>query len=252
MDDQAAPCPPKRIWAFLGLVALLSLPLWLLARGQILPGLPVAAIMVLCPAAAALTLTAYDQGVDGVRRLLARILDVQGMSGRSWLIPVLPFVVAILVFLILRAAGEEVPGPSVTAPGLALLLVLFLPGAVAEELGWTGYAMAPMTARFGTFGAGVLLGLVWAIWHYPALIAVGRAPAWIAWWTLGTVAMRLIMVQACRHAGLGLAGAILFHAASNLAWQLFPVQGSWFDPRLHGLLMAASALVLSVAWRRRA
>jgi len=33
----------------------------------------------------------------------------------------------------------------------------------------------------------------------------------------------------------------VFHAMSNLCWQLFPEQGSWFDPRLNGGLLAVVA-----------
>lgn len=250
MDEPVAPQAPERIGAFFGLVALTSAPFWGLGHGQILPGLPFAAAMVVCPALAALILTARSGGRPAVLRLLARLTDFEGMSGRTWLILVLPLVVAGLAFLIQRAEGADIPDPVVSPSGLALMLLLFLPGAAAEELGWTGYAMGPITRRFGVLAGGVMLGLVWAVWHYPALVQVGRGPAWIAWWTLGTISMRVIIVQACRHAALGLAGAVLFHAASNLAWQLYPVQGSWFDPRLHGLLMAASAVALSVAWRR--
>lgn len=250
MDEPVAPDGRARIGAYFGAVVLTSLPFWLLARGQLLPGLPVAALTAVCPALGALWLTARQGGRPALRQLLLRLGEFRG-GGRAWLIILLPFLVAALVFLSLRAQGVDVPDPQVSGRGLALLLLLFLPAAAAEELGWTGYAMDPLTARFGPLGGGLILGLVWAVWHYPALMLVGRDPAWIAWWTLGTVALRVVMVQACRNAGLGLAGAVLFHTASNLAWQLFPVQGSFFDPRLHGLLMAASAAVLSLAWRRR-
>ena len=29
----------------------------------------------------------------------------------------------------------------------------------------------------------------------------------------------------------------LFHAMINLCWQLFPIHGSYFDPRLNGLII---------------
>jgi hypothetical protein len=36
--------------------------------------------------------------------------------------------------------------------------------------------------------------------------------------------------------------------STNLAWQLFPISGSFFDPRLHGVFMALVAVVLVVGW----
>ena len=55
--------------------------------------------------------------------------------------------------------------------------------------------------------------------------------------------MRLVMVWLFNNTGGSVLGAAVFHAISNLCWQLFPVQGSWFDPRIHGLLMATVAVV---------
>jgi dipeptide/tripeptide permease len=52
--------------------------------------------------------------------------------------------------------------------------------------------------------------------------------------------------------------AAVFHASQNVSWQLFPVAGSFFDPRVWGLLstIAAGTVVLwwgpaSLAGRRR-
>jgi hypothetical protein len=34
----------------------------------------------------------------------------------------------------------------------------------------------------------------------------------------------------------------------NLGWQLFPNQGSHYDPRITGLLMAFAAVIVTGAW----
>ena len=63
---------------FIVLVFALSLPLWLLGaryRIQILPGLPLGAIMVACPLAAALILVARERGRAGVIAHVARSFD---------------------------------------------------------------------------------------------------------------------------------------------------------------------------------
>jgi hypothetical protein len=83
------------------------------------------------------------------------------------------------------------------------------------------------------------------------LLQAGRSAGWIAWWTLGTVAMRLVMVWIYTGIGSGLGAVVIFHAMTNLCWQLFPVSGSWFDPRVHGLLMAALAILVIPALARR-
>ncbi|MEV5502850.1 hypothetical protein AB0M50_46350 [Nonomuraea fuscirosea] len=37
------------------------------------------------------------------------------------------------------------------------------------------------------------MGVVWAVWHWPALLQAHRAMSWIAWWSLATMAARVIM-----------------------------------------------------------
>ena len=52
---------------------------------------------------------------------------------------------------------------------LALLPVaMFLDaGAVLEENGWRGYSMPVALRRWGPLGASLVVGLMWAAWHYP-------------------------------------------------------------------------------------
>ncbi|NJP96296.1 hypothetical protein HCN51_43865 [Nonomuraea sp. FMUSA5-5] len=37
------------------------------------------------------------------------------------------------------------------------------------------------------------MSVVWAIWHWSALLQAHRATSWIAWWSLAIVAARVIM-----------------------------------------------------------
>lgn len=103
----------------------------------------------------------------------------------------------------------------------------------------------------GALAASTMLGLVWAALHYIPLLQVGRSAAWIAWGSLGTVAMRVVMVWLYNNTGRSVFAVTLFHAMSNLAWQLFPVQGSYFDPRIHGLIFAVIAAAVAIIWGPR-
>ncbi len=54
-----------------------------------------------------------------------------------------------------------------------------------------------------------------------------RSVVWIAWWCLGTVALRVVMVWLYNSTGKSVFAAALFHAVSNVCWQLYPIQGSF-------------------------
>ena len=118
---------------------------------------------------------------------------------------------------------------------------------------WAGRDTSLTRCRIGGARSrpGILLGLVWAAWHIVPLVQAHRSPAWIAWWSLGTVTTRIVMVWLYNNTGKSVFGVALFHAMINLCWQLFPIHGSYFDPRLNGLIMALIAAIVTVVWGPR-
>jgi membrane protease YdiL (CAAX protease family) len=56
---------------------------------------------------------------------------------------------------------------------MPILFVAFFIAAAGEELGYMGYAVDPMQERWNALTTGVIMGLVWAIWHYPSIIQQG-------------------------------------------------------------------------------
>jgi len=239
---------------FFALTLILTIPFWAASAAsgaQLLPGLPAAALAVVCPALAAVILSWGCGGAAAAQAGLARALDV-GRIRPAWWLPILLIspAVSVAAFLILRLDGSGVPDPQFNIPSTTALAAVFLVSALSEELGWTGFALAPLQARLGWRGAALTIGAVWAVWHVPALVQAHRSVSWIGWWALGTVAMRVIMVWLFNGAGGSVFGVAVFHAVSNLCWQLFPVHGAWFDPRLNGLLFAAVACAVATAGQR--
>jgi membrane protease YdiL (CAAX protease family) len=131
------------------------------------------------------------------------------------------------------------------------LFLAFFVGAVSEELGWSGYVTDALQARLNALEAGILLGLVWAAWHIIQLVQLQRPPMWIAWWSLGTVAARVLIVWLYNNTGKSVFAATLFHTTINVSWQLFPNYGSHWDPRVNGLTVACAAAVVTTLWGPR-
>jgi membrane protease YdiL (CAAX protease family) len=44
-----------------------------------------------------------------------------------------------------------------------------------EEIGWTGFAFPMMRLRRSAVGAGIILGLIWSLWHLPVIDFLGSA-----------------------------------------------------------------------------
>jgi hypothetical protein len=246
----------QSLLAFFVLVFVFAVPFWGIGAAtglQLLPGIPVAALAVVCPALAALILARRTKGAGGATALLKHAFDYERIRSKVWYAPILLLLPAesVLAFAVLRLTGTTVPAPQIVVLPTLLLCVGFFVGAVGEELGWSGYAIDPMQDRWGALRAGVLLGTVWAVYHYPGLLQAHRSPVWIAWWSLGTVATRVILVWLYNNTGKSVFAAALFHMTINVTWQLFPVAGSFWDPRLSGLIMAAVAAIITILWGPR-
>lgn len=245
----------RRFGRYYLLVITISVPFLVLGSVtgmSLLPGLPVSALMAVCPGLASLFLVWRDEGRLRARAFLARIFDAQRVRGAVWYIPILFLapVQYVLAFFLLRAFGSPLPAPRVGALSILALCVMFIGGALAEELGWSGYATEPLVRRSGLLKAGLILGAAWAAFHYVALMEAHRSSDWVVWWTLWTIATRVTMVCLFSASGRSVFGISLFHAANNVGWQLFPVRGSYFDPRFSGLISVVTAILALAVWAR--
>lgn len=65
--------------------------------------------------------------------------------------------------------------------------------------------------------AGLVLGVVWALWHVIAMVEAGQSPAWIAWSCLDMVGTRVLMVWLYNNTGRSVFAVALYHAIANLS-----------------------------------
>jgi uncharacterized protein len=161
---------------FFVLVFALSVPFWVtgaVTRRQLFPGLPVSALMAVCPLMAASILVYREHKTAGVTALLTRAFDYQRISAKVWYAPIVLLMpgVMVLSYGLMRLLG--LPLPTLQFPVLAapVMFLAFLIAALGEELGWSGYIIDPMQERWNALQASLLVGLVWATWHIVPLVS---------------------------------------------------------------------------------
>lgn len=243
-------------FVFFALVFLLTIPFWLLGAAtgaELLPKLPISALAVVCPMLAAMILEYRRAGLPAMLALLRRVADFRRIPSLAWFAPILLLMPAIMIasYLVMWGLGWPLPPFAFQPSHAVVLLAMFFAAGLAEELGWSGYAIDPLQARYGALNGALVVGVVWAGWHLIPLLQADRSLDWIAAWTLGTVALRVLTVWLYNNTGRSVFAASVFHAMCNLSWQLFPINGSAYDARIIGPLEALVALAVVVIWSAR-
>ena len=152
-------------WFFWALAAL--------GARDVIPALPgLTVIGTFGPLVAAVVVTAHEGGRAGLRPLLGRIVHwrvAPNWYGVVLLGPILLYLVGLALEVILLGGQPPSIGALIGAlPKLvivAVYMVIFV--ALGEEVGWRGYALPALQARYGALVASVILGVLWALWHLP-------------------------------------------------------------------------------------
>jgi membrane protease YdiL (CAAX protease family) len=90
--------------------------------------------------------------------------------------------------------------------------MLFL-GPVGEEFGWRGLALPLLQRRFSPFWAGLILSVIWGVWHLPAFLLSGTPfGGWsFGPWFVGVVAIGIIITPLFNDSRGSILIAIIYH-----------------------------------------
>lgn len=150
----------------------------------------------------------------------------------------------------LERASDLLASPLSLAPFAAVVLLF---GPLPEELGWRGYALDGLLARHGALAASLVLGAIWALWHWPQFFMrdsyigeafpIGSAVFWVGW-VLPTVAYSVMFTWIFNNTERSVLSAILFHFAANFWGELLSVRGEMVVYRALWIV----AMVAAVVW----
>lgn len=177
-----------------------------------LPTLAGPALVVFIPTLVAAILLALSEGRRQVRLQL---------FGRAWRIDLRWAAISLGLALALRLgvsglAGLLSPGvPFRPGPFSPFLLIPFL-FAAGEEIGWRGYALPRLLARFSPLTAALILGFPWALLHLPLTLpgklSAGTPPAAQL---LTLLSLSVLLTWVYLGAGRSLLAATLLHGGQN-------------------------------------
>ena len=224
VEPGAAPSarsPRRPLLTFFALVYLTTWICFIAARSAGALKWPLLILGSFTPSAFAVILTAKNEGRGAVRALLRRLL--QWRVGVRWYVFALGYMTAIklVVALIYRAATGAWPQfgsyPAWYVVLATWLAAMILGGPLGEEIGWRGYALPRLQQRFGMAVGSVVLGGLWALWHWPVFFIPGLDQYGQAFvpYVLYVTALSVAFAWLFNNTAWSLLLAILMHTAVN-------------------------------------
>jgi membrane protease YdiL (CAAX protease family) len=220
-------------------------------EGLTLTPVMVGVILVAVIPVAFVIASAYSRN-PSVRNYLSSLVRLRGMWGWSLLafllIPALT-VVAIPVGRFLGAQSLsyfKFPEISLNLIGLVVVKFfyqLFFFNATAEETGWRGFVMPRLQARTSPLWTALIIGLIWAPWHFLFWKADGRPVMTAEFWVEMLAAhmlLSVVIVWLCNRARGSILVAGIAHAATNTIQPFVPMGDIFF------LILFITTLVLVV------
>jgi membrane protease YdiL (CAAX protease family) len=177
------------------------------------------------PSLVALWLTAQAEGSTGVRALLGRVL--QWRVAAHWYAFAVSYiaVIKLTVALLHRLTTGAWPRFGNDPWYVVVVAITFsTPFQAGEEIGWRGYALPRLAARFGLGRASILLGLIWGCWHLPQF-CIREADTYgqsFVVFVLQVTALSVAMAWLYARTNGSLLLVMLLHAAVNNSKDIVP------------------------------
>ncbi len=230
-------------WGILGLYIFLSERMEAVF-GQLTGNHPLFFLAVYAPAIAAFTLVARSGGLAGLRGFLGRAL--LGRCSAAWYV----FLIIGIPFIFIGGSAMRgnlfsEPFPFTSFQALLLALVLAAIKGPLEEFGWRGLALPLLQRKTAPIWAGLILGVIWGLWHFPAFLLGGTQQSewsFMAFF-VGCLAISVIVTALFNRSHGSILLSALFHF--QLMNPIFP-DAQPYDTYI--LIVVASAVIW---WNRK-
>lgn len=177
--------------------------------------------------------TGVTLGRTGVLALLKRFLIWR--VGWQWYLVAFGLYPALcLLAVLVNAALTQTPvdfgtvtaylifGPGASLPLLSVPFFLFSAIVNGEEIGWRGYVLPRLQARYSALVSSLIVGVIWAAWHIPKFLGPGNtSPA--GWFMVKIMADAVLYTWLYNNTKGSLLLVTLLHASANTAGVFLPI-----------------------------
>ena len=202
--------------------------------------------------------SAYSRS-PAVRRYLSSLVGLRGVWGWALLALVMfpaLFLISYPTNILINRQPipvHQLPEVSLSLIGLVvvkLLYQVFFFNATGEETGWRGFALPRLQARTSPLVAALVIGVVWAGWHFFGWQSEGRPGLTLEFWAdifLVHMLLSVLIVWICNRAKGSILVAGIAHAALNTVQAFVPNWGPLFV-----VLSVAALVVISLdrMWKK--
>lgn len=205
----------------------------------------------------AVIMTGLTLGGNGVISLLKRFLKWR--VGWRWYAVALLLVPSInLMGVVLNSVIANKPidwstvlayrifGPSANLALLIVPYLLFDAVTNGEEIGWRGYVLPRLQAKYSALVSSLILGLIWGLWHLPKFLAPGNSSSFVLL-MVDTLAKAVFLTWLYNNTGGSLLLTTLAHAGWNTSAMVLPFANTVSGENMGASLLALVLLVVTVA-----
>ena len=211
---------------------------------------------------ASVIMTGLTLGKDAVITLLKRFL-IWRVGWKWYLAPFLLAPALIVGGVYLNAALTGVPpdfsivmaykifGKSAYLP--LFILPFFMVDFIAngEEIGWCGYVLPRLQAKYGALTSTLILGVIWGFWHLPKFLSHWNTVSFV-WFMVHTMAISVVYTWLYNSTKGSLLLVTLFHAATNATGVFMPMANTVSSGNMGAyvifiLLEMAAAIIIVIA-----
>jgi membrane protease YdiL (CAAX protease family) len=182
---------------------------------------------------ASVIMTGLTLGKEAIIALLKRFLLWR--VGWKWypvaflLIPVIDLLAVYLNSIVSQTPVDfstvfayKIFGPSANLILLIVPFFIFDALTNGEEIGWRGYVLPRLQAKYSALISTLILGVIWSFWHLPKFVTHWDTVSFV-WFVVDTVAKAILLTWLYNNTRGSLLLVTLFHASFNTASVMLPM-----------------------------